>query len=553
MNKVEIICDASFCHFNNLTAYSGSVTYTDSEGVNSERLYTGNSGTLKNSNEGEAKAILSGLSLLNDLLKHGELCSEYIELVIFTDSLTVIELYDKYSTGSNKDKLYEDLGATIYQLCSLMHKNVEQIRPVKMSFKHVKAHVSNSLAKPIENRHNQHDAFAVESNNQCFKTIISPNLMNSKVYGVLLPLELDSAKLEKLLKSAVLMAHAGYKARIKFSEKCDEITEHPFIKALNIYAEALDKDVTEIYEVENYCCSSDIKQPIFTMLRELQLLDDSIQANREYELAMDLIYGEAILGESYIEKQNNPIAFCIFDLTKDLDGTNSKHTPVTISEWVDSLLDHIFIAHRFGIDSLIQFAQSNILKGVTGKRPYRPNHFVFQQLKQSNEGANLDVLARNIVNKIFQHTDVADQLIDSTHFFLKRTSPYVSPDEVIRLRHTAIKRLTSLSNRSSMIKPQRKLDYNEASELKLNLIEVLDEIDDGFDKTELINLLLDEIEHHGYPVNEHYRIGVCRTMGFATRNIWRESGLLVDHFLSVADKFKRIFEKPDFTRPGCNG
>jgi hypothetical protein len=547
--KVKIICDASFDSDLMIATYSGSVTYPAHNGTSITVNYSGNSGVLLDSSAGEIQAALAGLLELKDIMQTE--CITATSLTIYSDNLTLIDGYQSHKNNpSSSNPKYADQ-------FKLIHRLLNDIHIINVNFTHVRSHIPNHLANSVQKQHNKHDAICLNNRDAITNTIFSPFHEGSKCYAVLLHPETPNSSLFKLvLEAAVILARKGFKARIKFSKACDDIFHNPFIQALNNYSYEANVNVNTLYDIEIKSLKPDFGNCILKHHQLIQSIEGPLsdESLLSFRTAIDTIFGGADFGCHYSHGKGNPIAVCVFDLTRDVDCHPVNHLPVSISEWLDLMPEYIQIEHRFGLPSLIEFSRYGHLKYVSGKRLDRTNKRVYQQIRNYSEGGDITITAKNIQNVLYPNIEDAQPIVDfitySIQTFRGRIGlNYTLAAHIARTLTTKIITLNRRKNRSPLNNTYQKklkvmadsiqIDTSRASDLNSLLKAELLQFGPYLTKEDVTGKLIDVLVENGYPSIPQFRTGVGRSVSLLDFSFWRNPDKLVVHCIKTADKFSK--------------
>lgn len=550
--KVKIICDASFDSDLMLTTFSGSVSYNASNGVSLTQNYSGSSGTLPDSGAGEIQAALVGLMNLKAIM-HKE-CINPESVKIYSDSLTLVDGYKSHKARPSSSNLkYVDQFRTISKLLA-------ELNITNLHLSHVRSHVPDHLATALEKEHNKHDVLAMNSRIKITNTIFSPFHEGSKWYAVLLDsLPHSSTSFNQASEGAVSLARRGFKARIKFNQNCDHISNHPFIQALNNYAAEAKVNVDTLYDLDNSSTKPDFGNCILKHHQVLNSVEGELSSRSllSFRSAIDAIFGFADFGCHYEHGKANPIAFCVFDLTREINDTPVNYFPESVSEWLDLIVEYIQIEHRFGVNSLAEFSKYGHLKYVSGKRINRINKLVYDQLRRYGEGADIKVAAKNIQTILCPNIQDTHSIVKFITFSIQNYrarigSNYTLASHIARTVNTKInileRRKKSLTKRSHYqdklqeIADSNRIDTSNLSKLDLQLTNELLKSGPSLPKDEVVNKLIDILINHGYPSTEPFKTGVARSVTLLDIQHWKNPVKLVPQCIKVADKFRKALQ-----------
>lgn len=235
--KAYIICDASYDPVLEINVIAGAFVVDGK----AER-FTMRSAGIKNSNEGEMTAIFESIKRLNTRINERGLLEKVTDLHICTDSLTSQTKIIKSKKGLYKKiKDLDDLAIGIKGLSS----GYDSVRIHK-----VKAHVHPSKANHIETLHNEVDKMAYIELKAFRRELLSPDVYNSKHYGVSLCSDFKPYEKKDMFKSAYDLASSGFKARIYMDDKNLEpkdFKKHPFLKGIAFYAKEKGLSIESLY------------------------------------------------------------------------------------------------------------------------------------------------------------------------------------------------------------------------------------------------------------------------------------------------------------------
>lgn len=222
MAQVKIVCDASYDAKTKITGYAGFIQIKAGNSFSATHTYSGVTAEQKDINQGELTAILAGLLELNRI--QGESIAP-LDISIHSDSQSSIDEMQK--PPSQRDKKSWWTSQAISQLSDMQHW--------KVSYHHVKAHVSLDVATGIEKLNHYADKSAVAIRKKTVDELLHPKVNKSHVVAVLIPATAvskeEAIEWKRLAKGLV---HTGKNIRLHIDGTM--ITDHPFTDELKAIA-----------------------------------------------------------------------------------------------------------------------------------------------------------------------------------------------------------------------------------------------------------------------------------------------------------------------------
>ena len=210
-----------------LGGYAGGIDI-DAGDDNYLDFYTASVPGLPNSSFVEIRAIEHGLFRLRDMINTHQLNVD--TLTIYTDSMDAVD---------NFNRLVEDPNAERVRFRKPINRLVSRIRAMgieNVSFEHVKGHVDNKIATPIERMHNVVDRGALAARWQAQDHAFDPEgVVESPFYGVILDSKVSPSDAIKLREFAYNMSMKGMVARVVFEGprmSKETMSYHPFMEGL---------------------------------------------------------------------------------------------------------------------------------------------------------------------------------------------------------------------------------------------------------------------------------------------------------------------------------
>ena len=232
------MCDASYDEELKLTGYAGGLYASEQHEATIAYTYNGGVGELKNIQEGELLAILSGLKELSNRVSASQLQVDKLE--IYTDSkssvLTLLNTNPDNETEPRTHYLFKQ----IQNLCNKNNWNAE--------ISHVSSHVDLQNANGIERLNSIADEQANEARKEIQRNILSPR-RDEQTVSILLPSNIHNPVENKALSDiAKTLAYQNKTLRLYID---GNIKKHPFLLALKKHSvEFLRSNVT-LFELPN--------------------------------------------------------------------------------------------------------------------------------------------------------------------------------------------------------------------------------------------------------------------------------------------------------------
>ena len=354
MAKAQLLCDASYNEDIYLGGYSGGFRI-ESEAGDWSNMYHGLAPDSANSNEAEMLAIATGAKRIRErLVAQGEALTE---LDIYTDSLTAMKQYKLYQDGRQHDDKYS-------LVISKMAEHLEPLVPANgLRFHHVKAHVDNKIATPLEAFHNMVDRNALTIRWEAQNHLYKPDLSNSQFYGIVLPAKVAPNQAHGMRQLAYTYARQGLKARVALIGKVPgEPGNHPFHQGLALAAKDMGVPVAALSELQGFrkgggrthgCEGLDralVRHHYRAVGKYSHYVNFNLTPLQFAGVASRLMYGpqaEAFLNDTHLTGRKESASRFVINI---YDTPTNNPRPTYTSEWVDTFTQYVGIPLHKGLD-----------------------------------------------------------------------------------------------------------------------------------------------------------------------------------------------------------
>lgn len=241
--KAYILCDASYDNICQISSCAGSVVFNGEA-----HRFTERATNISDSSEAELFAIFASLQVLWRKICKANLDEgvKVSDIKIFTDSVTAhTQLIPEDFNKNNDDRNLK------YQRYRTKIESLTRAIGAVATIKQVAAHKKAEEASPLEARHNEIDAMALEDLRAYRAEMFNPNIENSKYYGVNLNMNYNPKKENVMFKLGYEMAEAGFIARLHFEGGTimdKGISNHPYTKGIAYYAKEQGLIISDLIE-----------------------------------------------------------------------------------------------------------------------------------------------------------------------------------------------------------------------------------------------------------------------------------------------------------------
>lgn len=339
MIKATIVCDASWNRELCLGGYSGGILI-ENDGKEWVEIYNGVYPECYSSNHGEMRAIAMGMDKVHSIAK--KLGVTVDNVAVHTDSKVSIKQLSLFDNNKQHKHIYT-------QELTLLSKNIDALNldADKLSITHVKAHVEDYKASPIEALHNMVDKNATTARWTTQNHHIDPQNKRSKFYGVLLNPNMPLSHRHEIRKAGYHQASKGMRARIAFPGSKKALDNHPFMQGIAQYASEQGKSPEDFYKLYRYDRKGGLMNGAEGLDRTLVRAHFQDKGKDSFYLKFDhtSYYNAAVatrlmFGNQYPRKQNSnimsgrlesPSAYVLNFFGSQMKGDK----PTYINEWVN--------------------------------------------------------------------------------------------------------------------------------------------------------------------------------------------------------------------------
>jgi ribonuclease HI len=363
MATAILICDASYNSVLRLGGYAGGIVIREGE-QESSTLYHGIAADSSDCTDSEMQAIGSGLKKLNDIIKTQQL--EITEVQIYTDSEPSQKQYARFKDQQKHHPKYT-------KVLSFIDANIKKLPTKNVAIDHVKAHVDNRLASPLEQLHNMVDRSAVSARMRAQNHLHTPYVKKSRHYGVAVSREYSDDEAAKLEVIGRTYAEKGFIARIALIGKSDvPDIEHPIIKGIMANAKERGVNAFSLFDVQKGRLGGGLIEGCSGMDMALvrqawkdagnHVRDADVFIDKDYNagMASRLIYGPQYAGpfnQTHFTGRTEEASRFILNLTP----SEQQKKLVSADGWLNMFMPYVDIPYYKNINSALNISLN---KGV---------------------------------------------------------------------------------------------------------------------------------------------------------------------------------------------
>lgn len=250
--EVTLICDGSLdANDRNyesqkgtlIGGYAGGISIDTADGDEYFDFYTSSVASLPTPSLVELRALEHGVFRLKRIVDEKEL--QIDKLTIYTDSLDAVRNYNALNADPEAKGVY--LKNPVLRLIS----RIKEIGVGDVDFMHVKGHVANDVATPIEKMHNVVDRAALKARWTAQDHAFDPEgVVESPFYGIIMDTTVKPSDAIAIKEFSYNMAMKGMSARVAFEGKRLRdglIQHHPFIEGLRLAASEMGVDANSLW------------------------------------------------------------------------------------------------------------------------------------------------------------------------------------------------------------------------------------------------------------------------------------------------------------------